>query len=111
VKLATLLAPGRDGPLTGEVLTDSVVAFTEGGRVVEILAGGASGAVHGEAWPLGGVTVLAFISGPGAICAVGLHYAAQVAETGARRPEAAIGLVKGRRAVAPLGALICGPEV
>lgn len=111
MKLATLLAPGRYGPLTGEVFTDSVVAFTDACRVVDILAGGASGAVDGEAWPLLEVTVLAFISDPGTLCAVGLNYAAQVAETGARRPEAAIGLVKARGSVAPLGGPICGPEV
>jgi 2-keto-4-pentenoate hydratase/2-oxohepta-3-ene-1,7-dioic acid hydratase in catechol pathway len=106
-----LLAPGRDGPLTGEVLTDSVVAFTDRGRVVDIVAGGASGAVDGEAWRLLGVTVLAFISDLGTICAVGLHYAAHVAGTGVRRPEAPIGLVKVRGSVAPLGGPVCCPEV
>jgi hypothetical protein len=107
VKFATLLAPGRYGPLTGEVFTDSVVAFTDACRVVDILAGGASGAVDGEAWPLLEVTVLAFISDPGTLCAVGLNYAAPVPVTGARRPETPIVFVGVRASGAPLGGPVC----
>jgi acylpyruvate hydrolase len=111
VKLATFLAPGRDEPLTGEVRGDSVVAFADGRRVVDVLAGGASGEGDGDAWPLSDVTLLAPIPDPGTIYAIGLNYAAHVAETGAQRPETPIVFVKVRGSVAPPGGPIRCPDV
>jgi hypothetical protein len=107
VKLTTLLAPGRDGPVTGEVPTQSVVALTDGRGMIDVIDGEASGAVDGEAWPLLGVTVLAPVLDPGTLCAVGLNYAAPVPVTGARRPETPIVFVGVRASGAPLGGPVC----
>jgi acylpyruvate hydrolase len=111
VKLATFLAPGHDQPLAGEVVDDSVVAFADGRRVVDVLAAGHSPAADGESWPLSEVTLLAPVPEPGTVYAIGLNYAAHVAETGAQRPEAPIVFVKVRGSVAPPGAPIRCPEV
>jgi acylpyruvate hydrolase len=111
VKLATFLAPGHDQPLAGEVVDDSVVAFADGRRVVDVLAAGRSSAADGETWPLSEISLLAPVPEPGTIYAIGLNYAAHVAETGAQRPEVPIVFVKVRGSVAPPGAPIRCPEV
>jgi acylpyruvate hydrolase len=111
VKLATFLAPGRDRPLAGEVRGDAVVAFTDGRRVVDVLAGASSGLADGESWALSDVTLLAPVPEPGTIYAIGLNYAAHVAETGAERPPAPIVFVKVRGSVAPPDGPIRCPEV
>jgi acylpyruvate hydrolase len=111
VKLATFLAPGHDQPLAGAVVDDSVVAFADGRRVVDVLAAGQSPAADGESWPLSEVTLLAPVPEPGTVYAIGLNYAAHVAETGAQRPEAPIVFVKVRGSVAPPGGPIRCPEV
>jgi acylpyruvate hydrolase len=111
VKLATFLAPGHNQPLAGEVVDDSVVAFADGRRVVDILAAGQSTAADGETWPLSEITLLAPVPEPGTVYAIGLNYAAHVAETGAQRPEVPIVFVKVRGSVAAPGAPIRCPEV
>ena len=111
MKLATFLAPGHDEPLAGQVLDDSVVAFADGRPVVDVLAAGRSTAAGGESWPLSEVTLLAPVPEPGTVYAIGLNYAAHVAETGAQRPEVPIVFVKVRGSVAPPGAPIVCPEV
>jgi len=111
VKLATFLAPGHDEPLAGQVLDDSVVAFADGRRVLDVLAAGRSTAADGESWPLAEITLLAPVPEPGTVYAIGLNYAAHVAETGAQRPEAPIVFVKVRGSVSPPGAPIRCPEV
>jgi len=111
VKLATFLAPGRDHPLAGEVRGESVVAFADGRRVIDVLAGGRSAAADGETWALSEVTLVAPVPEPGTIYAIGLNYAAHVAETGAERPEAPIVFVKVRGSVAPPGGPVVCPEV
>jgi acylpyruvate hydrolase len=111
VKLATFLAPGHPQPLAGEVVDDSMVAFADGRRVVDVLAAGRSPAADGESWPLSEVTLLAPVPEPGTVYAIGLNYAAHVAETGAQRPEVPIVFVKVRGSVAPPGAPIRCPEV
>jgi len=111
VKLATFLAPGEHQPLAGQVLDDSVVAFADGRRVVDVLAAGGSTAADGESWPLSEIILLAPVPEPGTVYAIGLNYAAHVAETGAQRPEVPIVFVKVRGSVAPPGASIRCPEV
>ena len=111
MKLATFLAPGHDEPLAGQVLDDSVVAFADGRPVVDVLAAGRSTAAGGESWPLSEVTLLAPVPEPGTVYAIGLNYAAHVAETGAQRPEVPIVFVKVRGSVAPPGGPIRCPEV
>jgi acylpyruvate hydrolase len=111
VKLATFLAPGHDQPLAGQVLDDSVVTFADGRGVIDVLAAGRSAAADGESWPLSEITLLAPVPEPGTVYAIGLNYAAHVAETGAQRPEVPIVFVKVRGSVAPPGAPIRCPEV
>ena len=111
MKLATFLAPGHDEPLAGQVLDDSVVAFADGRRVLDVLAAGRSTAADGESWPLAEITLLAPVPEPGTVYAIGLNYAAHVAETGAQRPEVPIVFVKVRGSVAPPGGPIRCPEV
>jgi acylpyruvate hydrolase len=110
VKLATFQLPGREQPLSGEVVGDRVVAFAGGHSVVEVLAGG-SPATGDQAWPLEEVALLAPIPNPGTIYAIGLNYAAHVAETGAQAPDVPIVFVKVRGSVAPPGGPIRCPEV
>jgi acylpyruvate hydrolase len=111
MKLATFLAPGHNQPLAGEVLDDAVVAFGDGRRVVDVLAAGHSTPADGESWPISEVMLLAPVPEPGTVYAIGLNYAAHVAETGAQRPEVPIVFVKVRGSVAPPGAPIRCPEV
>ena len=114
VKLATFQAPNQPGPLTGKVIDDRVLAFAPGVRVVDVLdrlGDGAAPEAGGEAWPLADVTLLAPIPEPGTIYAIGLNYAAHVAETGATRPEAPIVFVKVRGSIAPPGGPVRCPEV
>lgn len=116
MKLATFKVQGRDEPLAGEVLDDRVVAFADGVRVVDVLARGKTAARTGEPtagvqWPLAEVSLLAPVPDPGTVYAIGLNYAAHVAETGAARPEAPIVFVKVRGSVAPPGGPIICPEV
>jgi acylpyruvate hydrolase len=110
VKLATFQLPGREQPLSGEVVGDRVVAFAGGHSVVEVLAGG-SPATGDQVWPLEEVALLAPIPNPGTIYAIGLNYAAHVAETGAQVPDVPIVFVKVRGSVAPPGGPIRCPEV
>jgi acylpyruvate hydrolase len=110
VKLATFNAPGRDGPVAGQVLDGRVEAFEEGLRVVDVLAGEPVRA-SGESWPLGEVSLLAPIPEPGTVFAIGLNYAKHVAETGNKAPQAPIVFVKVRASLAAPGGPIRCPEV
>jgi acylpyruvate hydrolase len=121
MKLATFLAPGREQPLAGEVKGDTVEAFAGGTRVVDVLAGGtpvvdvlAGGArpsSSSESWALSEVSLLAPVPDPGVVYAIGLNYAAHVAETGAQQPETPIVFTKVRGSIAPPGGPIRCPEV
>jgi acylpyruvate hydrolase len=111
VKLATFQAPNRPGPLAGEVVDDRIVAFADGVGVVDVLEGAAAPEAASESWALADVTLLAPIPAPGTIYAIGLNYAAHVAETGATRPETPIVFVKVRGSVAPPGGPVRCPEV
>ncbi len=110
MKLATFLAPGGQQSLAGEVDDGHVRAFPAGRRVVDVLAG-ASPAPSADGWPLAEVTLLAPIPEPGVIYAIGLNYAAHVAETGAQQPETPIVFTKVRGSVAPPGGPVRCPEV
>ena len=94
MRLATFLAPGSEGPQSGEVRGDEVVAFADGTTVLERLASGdrtpAGGAVH----PLSEVTLLAPVQRPRAIFCAGLNYGAHADETGMPHPEAPIIFLK-----------------
>ena len=111
MKLATFQAPDRSGPLAGQVVDDQVQALADGAAVVDVLAGRAAGESSDDSWPLADVTLLAPIPEPGTIYAIGLNYAAHVAETGATAPEAPIVFVKVRGSVAPPGGPVRCPEV
>ncbi len=110
MKLATFQAPGRDGPLTGEVVGDRVVAFAGRIGVVDVLAGAAA-AAGDDSWALDEVRLLAPIPEPGTVYAIGLNYARHVAESGATAPESPIVFVKVRGAVAPPGGPVRCPDV
>ncbi len=111
MKLATWQAPGRGEPLAGVLVGERVVAFAEGSRVVDVLARRGSAATGEESWLRSEVTLLAPIPDPGTIYAIGLNYAAHVAETGGKWPDAPIVFVKVRGSVAPPGGPIRCPEV
>jgi acylpyruvate hydrolase len=111
MKLATFLAPGREEPMAGLVDGDRVAAFGDRDAVRTVLATGrVPRAALGE-WALADVTLLAPIADPGTVYAIGLNYAAHVAETGNKAPEAPIVFVKVRGSVAPPGGTIRCPEV
>jgi acylpyruvate hydrolase len=110
VKLATFKAPGREQPLAGQVDADRVTAFAGGVAVVDVL-GGADASVGDESWALSEVTLLPPVPDPGTVYAIGMNYAAHVAETGAQPPPAPVVFVKVRGSVAPPGGPIVCPAV
>jgi 2-keto-4-pentenoate hydratase/2-oxohepta-3-ene-1,7-dioic acid hydratase in catechol pathway len=110
VKLATFRAPGVSEPLAGEVRSDRVVAFEDGVRVVDVLAG-ATPSVDSRSWGLDEVELLAPVPEPGTVYAIGMNYAKHVAEMGAEPPPAPVVFVKVRGSVAPPGGPIICPEV
>ena len=85
-------------------------AFSAGTRVVDVLAGAAPDGREGS-WPLEDVALLAPVPEPGVIYAIGLNYAAHIAETGGQQPERPIVFTKVRGAVAPPGGPIRCPEI
>ncbi len=111
MKLATFTATGWPEPLAGVVQDDQVVAFGDRAGVVGALAAGAVTEPSFGQWPLPEVTLLAPVPDPGTIYAIGLNYAAHVAESGATQPEAPIVFVKVRGSVAPPGGPVRCPEV
>jgi acylpyruvate hydrolase len=111
VKLATFTVPGDDEPLSGAVVDDRVVAFADGSRVVDVLARGGAAPMAEKSWPLSEVTLLAPVPEPGTVYAIGLNYAAHVAETGAKQPQVPIVFVKVRGSIAPPGGPVRCPEV
>jgi acylpyruvate hydrolase len=112
MKLVTFTAAGFAAPTAGEVVGDSVVAFTDGRSVVDVLAGRAAGPADGDSRPLADVVLLAPIPAPGTIYAIGLNYAKHVQETGGTLPEKPIVFVKVAGSVAPPGGpVICPPVV
>ena len=88
-----------------------MVAFSDGASVLDALAGERSAAAGGKSWPLSEVVLLAPIPAPGTIYAIGLNYAAHVAEMGGQPPEVPIVFVKVRGSVMPPGGPIRCPEV
>jgi 2-keto-4-pentenoate hydratase/2-oxohepta-3-ene-1,7-dioic acid hydratase in catechol pathway len=111
VKLATFQAPGEDAPLAGVVVGDSACAFAQAVTVAEVLAQDDEPAVGERSWPLSEVELLAPIPAPGTIYAIGLNYAAHVAETGAQQPDVPLVFVKVRGSAAPPGGPVHCPEV
>ncbi len=114
MKLATFLAPGRDGPLAGSVLGDRVIAFADRVRVLDVLSGGAEvgeSSLASESWALSEVTLLAPVPEPGSVYAIGMNYASHVAEMGGEPPEAPVVFVKVRGSVAPPGGPVRCPSV
>jgi 2-keto-4-pentenoate hydratase/2-oxohepta-3-ene-1,7-dioic acid hydratase in catechol pathway len=110
MKLSTFQISTDSQPRAGEVIDDRVVGFADGMRVRDVLAGDTP--VHsGDSWPLSEVTLLAPVPDPGTVYAIGLNYAAHVAETGAQQPPAPIVFVKVLGSVAPPGGPIRCPEV
>ncbi len=111
MKLATFRAAGTAGdPVAGEVVEDRVHAFAGGVSVRDVLAG-VRPQRDDRTWPLSEVTLLAPVPDPGTIYAIGLNYAAHVAETGGQRPEVPIVFVKVRGSVAPPAGPVRCPEV
>src|SRR2546428_7692288 len=109
MKLATWRTPDR-AQVAGQVLDDRVVAFADGSRVVDVLAGVGSAATGEESWALTDVTLLAPIPSPGTVYAIGLNYARHVEETGNKPPEVPIVFVKVAGSVAPPGGPIVCPD-
>jgi 2-keto-4-pentenoate hydratase/2-oxohepta-3-ene-1,7-dioic acid hydratase in catechol pathway len=87
-----------------------VVAFGDGRRVRDVLAG-AEGDASGESWSLEEVELLAPVPDPGTVYAIGMNYAKHVAEMGGDPPPAPVVFVKVRGSVAPPGGPIRCPEV
>ena len=108
MKLATFRAPGAEQPLAGEVRDGRVVAL-DGGAVVDVLAG-APARPGQRSWALAEVELLAPVPDPGTVYAIGMNYAAHVAEVGSQPPESPIVFVKVRGSVAPPGGPIVCPE-
>ncbi|MFZ0091193.1 MAG: fumarylacetoacetate hydrolase family protein [Solirubrobacteraceae bacterium] len=111
MKLATFEAPGQSEALAGEVHDDRVVAFGGPDGVREALASGRVPGPRGGEWPLTDVRLLAPISAPGTIYAIGLNYADHITETGNTAPETPIVFVKVRGSVAPPGGPVRCPQV
>jgi acylpyruvate hydrolase len=111
MKLATFRPPGSAEVLAGEVREDRVIAFADGRSVIDVLSGALSPAESERSWPLAEVELLAPIPEPGTVYAIGLNYAAHVAETGAQPPEVPIVFVKVRASVTPPGGPIRCPAV
>ena len=107
MKLATFRAPGAEQPLAGEVRDGRVVALD--GAVVDVLAGAPTRPGQ-RSWALGEVELLAPVPDPGTVYAIGMNYAAHVAEVGSQPPESPIVFVKVRGSVAPPGGPIVCPE-
>src|SRR3954465_9233187 len=93
MKLATFLVDGEDGPRSGEVRGDEVVAFADGTTVIDRLRTGDRSPAEGDAFALDAVTLLAPVT-PRAIFGIGLNYADHAAETGATPPEQPIVFMK-----------------
>jgi acylpyruvate hydrolase len=111
MKLATWEVPDRDEAVAGQVLDDRVVAFADGSRVVDVLAGAGSSSPGSDSWALSEVTLLAPVPAPGTVYAIGLNYARHVEETGSKAPEVPIVFVKVAGSVAPPGGPIVCPSV
>src|SRR5437763_1020353 len=111
MKLGTWQAPGRQGPIAGQIVDERAVAFADGSRVVDVLAGTSSPSTGSDSWTLSEVSLLAPIPAPGTIYAIGLNYARHVEETGNKAPEIPIVFVKVAGSVAPPGGPIVCPEV
>jgi 2-keto-4-pentenoate hydratase/2-oxohepta-3-ene-1,7-dioic acid hydratase in catechol pathway len=110
VRLATFRAPAVDAPLAGEVRGDRVIAFEDGLRVVDVLAG-APPAYGSGSWSLDEIELLAPVPAPGTVYAIGSNYARHIAEMGHERPQAPVVFVKVRGSVAPPGGPIRCPQV
>jgi 2-keto-4-pentenoate hydratase/2-oxohepta-3-ene-1,7-dioic acid hydratase in catechol pathway len=110
VKLATFTASGLDQPRAGVYRDDAIHAVDTDQRVVDVL-GGEEPRLSKESWALDDLTLLAPVTDPGAVYAIGLNYAKHVAETGNQPPEFPIVFVKVRGSVAPPGGPIVCPEV
>jgi 2-keto-4-pentenoate hydratase/2-oxohepta-3-ene-1,7-dioic acid hydratase in catechol pathway len=111
MKLATWQPPNRQDAVAGQVVDDRVVAFADGSRVVDVLAGSGSASTGSDSWALSEVTLLAPIPAPGTVYAIGLNYARHVEETGNKAPEVPIVFVKVAGSVAPPSGPIACPEI
>jgi acylpyruvate hydrolase len=94
MRLVTFLPPGADHPLAGEVRGEDVVAFADGGTVLDRLASGDRTPASGDAFALAEVELLAPVERPRAIFGIGLNYSEHAAETGRDLPEAPIVFMK-----------------
>jgi 2-keto-4-pentenoate hydratase/2-oxohepta-3-ene-1,7-dioic acid hydratase in catechol pathway len=101
MKLATFLAPGTDTAVAGEVRGDGVVAFADGGTVLDRLASGDRTPATGAEHALADVELLAPVPRPRAIFGAGLNYAAHARETGRELPEFPIVFMKLPSSAAP----------
>ncbi|HEU4703413.1 MAG TPA: fumarylacetoacetate hydrolase family protein [Conexibacter sp.] len=108
MKLATVLPPGSDAPLAGEVRGERVVAFADGSTVLDRLASGDRTPADGSEHALADVTLLAPVPQPRAIFGIGLNYAAHAAEQGRELPEQPIVFMKlPSSSTAPAGPVRC----
>jgi 2-keto-4-pentenoate hydratase/2-oxohepta-3-ene-1,7-dioic acid hydratase in catechol pathway len=106
MRLTTFVPPAAGKPLAGEVREDTVVAFADGGTVLDRLASGDRSPATGDTFALAEVELLAPVARPRAIFGIGLNYALHVKETGGTAPEAPIVFMKlPSSAVAPNAAI------
>ncbi len=111
MKLATIRPPGDRTPLHAEIDGGRVWELAPGQSVVSALRSSRPGE-HGErSWSLSEVELLAPIPVTATIYAIGLNYAAHVAETGATAPEQPIVFVKVSSSIAPPGGPVRCPAV
>jgi 2-keto-4-pentenoate hydratase/2-oxohepta-3-ene-1,7-dioic acid hydratase in catechol pathway len=101
MRMATFLPPGASAPVAGEVADGRVAAFDDGTTVLDRLRDGKLEPARGPAWALDEVELLAPIPRPPAIFAIGLNYAAHVAETGGELPERPVVFLKLPLSAAP----------
>jgi acylpyruvate hydrolase len=111
MRLATFMPPGGATPLAGEVRGDTVIAFADGGTVLDRLSSGDGTPATGDAFALAEVELLAPVARPRAIFGIGLNYAAHVLETGGTLPEAPIVFMKLPTSAAAPNAPIRAPAV
>ena len=108
MKLATFRAPGADHePVAGEVRGESVIAFEDGGTVLDRLASGDRTPAAGPTFALADVELLAPHRPPIIFC-IGWNYLAHIKETGREVPESPLVFLKPPlSAAAPYGQIRC----
>jgi acylpyruvate hydrolase len=110
MKLATFTTSQDDRARAGEIRGDTVVAFTDGTRVLDRLASGDRTPAGGDTFALADVTLLAPHI-PRAIFCIGWNYRAHIEETGREIPETPVVFLKLPASAAPPNGTVRCPKV